>query len=781
LSSTERGERGVPAGKNPSAQPSGRPPQTRPPKSPWTALRWALIIVLLISGAGVSGALIGLAASFRNLPDVRVLKNYNPSETTQILDVKGRLLANIYGEVNRRVVPLKNISPNLQRALMAIEDDQFYQHHGVRPDTIVRAALTNYGAGRSVQGGSTLTQQLIKNLFLTPEKNLGRKLVEAVLALRVEQVFKKDEILEMYLNQVYWGHNNYGAQTAAQAYFRKSAKDLTLAESAMLAGLIRAPEYYSPLKSPKPIYYKRAKKRQEVVLSRMLELGWITPQQAQAAKTEKLTFGTAISPQRKVTYFSTFVSEELRRKYGQDSVLKGGLRVQTTLDLDLQRLAENTVRNGVRKLRGRRVSQMALVSIDPRTGYVKAMVGGVDFATSQFNRVIQARRQPGSSFKPFVYYTAFARKVLSPDSILDDSPVTFGNYTPSNYDNTFMGEMTVRKALALSRNIPAVKAGKKAGLRNVVQTAKDVGIESPIQPNLSTSLGAVDISPMELARGYCAFANGGYRIHPTVIMQVTDTKGNLVEQNLPTREPTMNRRAVEQINSVLQSVVSPGGTGAAAQLPGRTVAGKTGTTQDFRDAWFVGYVPQLVTAIWIGNDNYSQMASGTAGGAYVAPIWKGYMQKALQGSPVLPFPKQGDGITLAELGNGSSDPATDTPAPTGASPVPVPAPAVTKNSKASAASVGAAIDEERPKKRKRRLKRQDGSASEQATASDGSQVDGEKPRKRRRSRLKRQDDSAITASDGSQVDGEKPKKRKRRRANRSESTESPSGTPIVTE
>jgi penicillin-binding protein 1A len=727
--------------------------------------------------AGTSGGLIGLATSFRNLPDVKVLKNYNPSETTQILDVKGRLLANIYGEVNRRVVPLKNISPNLQRALMAIEDDQFYQHHGVRPDTIVRAALTNYGAGRSVQGGSTLTQQLIKNLFLTPEKNLGRKLVEAVLALRVEQVFKKDEILEMYLNQVYWGHNSYGAETAAQIYFRKSSKDLTLAQSAMMAGLIRAPEYYSPLKSPRPTYYKRAKKRQETVLSRMLELGWITPQQAQAAKAEKLTFGTATSPQRKVTYFSTFVSEELRRKYGQDSVLKGGLRVQTTLDLDLQKLAENTVRNGVRRLRGRRVSQMALVSIDPRTGYVKAMVGGVDFANSQFNRVIQARRQPGSSFKPFVYYTAFARKVLTPESILDDSPVSYGKYTPSNYDNTFMGEMTVRKALALSRNIPAVKAGKRAGLRNVVQTAKDVGIESPIQPNLSTSLGAVDISPMELARGYCAFANGGYRIRPTVIMQVTDTKGNLVEQNLPTREPTMNRRAVEQINSALQGVVSDGGTGAGAQLPGRTVAGKTGTTQDFRDAWFVGYVPQMVTAIWIGNDNYSQMASGTAGGAYVAPIWKGYMQKALKGVPPMRFPKQEDGITLSQLGNNSSDPAppADTPATPGA-PAPVPIPAVTKNSKA-AASDGAAIDEERPKKRRRRLKRQDDST---ATSAEGAQVDGEKPR-RRRSRLKRQDDSAVTSAEGAQVDGERPKRRKRRRAKRSENVQSPSDAPIVTE
>ncbi len=779
MSSTERGERGRPSGRNPSAQPSGRPPQARPPKSPWTAVRWALISTLLIAGAGLSGGLVGLAISFRNLPDVKVLKNYNPSETTQILDVKGRLLANIYGEVNRRVVPLKNISPNLQRALMAIEDDQFYQHRGVRPDTIVRAALTNYGAGRSVQGGSTLTQQLIKNLFLTPEKNLGRKLVEAVLALRVEQVFKKDEILEMYLNQVYWGHNSYGAETAAQLYFRKSSKDLTLAEGAMMAGLIRAPEYYSPIKSPKTIYLKRAKKRQETVLNRMLELGWITPQQANAAKDEKITYGTALSPQRKVTYFSTYVTEELRRKYGQDSVLKGGLRVQTTLDLDLQRLAENTVRNGVRRLRGRRVSQMALVSIDPRTGYVKAMVGGVDFATSQFNRVIQARRQPGSSFKPFVYYTAYARKVLTPDSIIDDSPVSYGKYTPSNYDNKFKGEMTVRQAVALSRNIPAIKAGIKAGLRNVVQTAKDVGIESPIQPNLSTSLGAVDVSPMELARGYCAFANGGYRITPTVIMQVTDTKGNLVEQNLPTREPTMDRRAVEQINSTLQTVVSPGGTGAGAQLPGRTVAGKTGTTQDFRDAWFVGYVPQMVTAIWIGNDNYSQMVSGTAGGAFVAPIWKGYMQKALKGSPVLPFPKQGDGITLSQLGSTSE--ANTTPTATSAAP-PIAVPAVNQKSKATAAAAVNETDNTEPKKKKRRrrLKQQDDSvAASDGSITDGSNPDAEKPKKRRR-RLKRQDASEQVTSSSDNSDSEKSQKRKRRRARRT-SPDTSADAPIVTE
>jgi membrane peptidoglycan carboxypeptidase len=414
------------------------------------------------------------------------------------------------------------------------------------------------------------------------------------------------------------------------------------------------------------------------------------------------------------------------------------------------------------------------------------MVGGVDFATSQFNRVIQARRQPGSSFKPFVYYTAYARKVLTPDSIIDDSPVTFGKYTPSNYDNKFMGEMTVRQAVALSRNIPAVKAGKKAGLRNVVQSAKDAGIESPIQPNLSTSLGAVDISPMELARGYCAFANGGYRIRPTVIMQVTDTKGNLVEQNLPTREPTMDRRAVEQINSTLQTVVSAGGTGAAAQLPGRTVAGKTGTTQDFRDAWFVGYVPQMVTAIWIGNDNYSQMVSGTAGGAFVAPIWKGYMQKALKGSPVLPFPKQGDGITLSQLGNNSEPGAT--PAATATTPptaVPALVPTVNQKSKARAAAAVNETDntdnaEPKKKKRRRRLKRQDDSvAASDGSITDGSNPDAEKPKKRRR-RLKRQDASEQVTSSSDNSDSEKPRKRKRRSARRA-SPDTRADAPIVTE
>ncbi len=567
---------------------------------------------------------------------MRVLKNYVPSEATRITDIKGQVIAVIRGEANRKVVPLKEISPNLRQAVLAIEDDRFYQHSGIRIDTLVRAAYTNFLEGRTVQGGSTITQQLIKNLFLTPERSLDRKVAEAVLSLRLEQVFSKDQILEMYLNQIYWGSNSYGIETAARTYFNKSAKSLDLAESAMLAGMLRAPEIYSPTRN-----LEKTLARQKVVLDRIVELGWIAPSEAERAKARKLTFkragGNLILT--KAPYFSSYVVQELVRKYGRDTVLKGGLQVQTTLDLKMQELAERTVANAARSLRSRRAEQLALVAMDPRTGYVKAMVGGVDFKKSQYNRAAQARRQPGSTFKPFVYYTALASGRYTPDTIIEDSPASFGNYSPKNYDLRFYGAMTVRQALAQSRNVPVVKIANRIGMNQVILQSRRAGITSPLAPNLATAIGSGGISPLELARGYSAFANGGYRVTATAILQVTDQQGNILEQNLPVREHTLKAGPVRMLNQMLQGVVSAG-TGTRAQLAGgRPAAGKTGTTQDFRDAWFAGYVPQLVAVIWVGNDDFGKsLARSTAGGTYVAPIWKGFMDQALKGQPILPFP-----------------------------------------------------------------------------------------------------------------------------------------------
>lgn len=624
--------------------PATESPSTPPTRTPaWRIWVWVLLAGVLVSAAGVSGLLIGLALSFRDLPDVRSLKNFVPSEATRITDIRGQFLATIHGDANRRVVPLRETSPYLQQAVLAIEDDRFYQHSGIRVDTVARAALANFQEGRTVQGGSTVTQQLVKNLFLTPKRSLERKVSEAVLSLRLEQVFSKDEILELYLNQVYWGNNNYGAEMAARTYFNKSARTLDLAEAALMAGLLRAPEVYKPLRNP-----DKAIARQNVVLDRMVELGWIAPAEAKKARAKKLKFAkaTSVLKNAQAPYFTNYVVQELIRKYGRNAVLKGGLQVQTTLDLKLQALAEQTVRTSVKSLKGRRAEQMAIVSIDPRTGYVKAMVGGVDFKKSQFNRAAQSIRQPGSSFKPFVYYAAFATGKYTPDTIVIDSPATYpdrtapgGRYNPKNYDLSYWGAMTVRRAVENSRNTVVVKIADRIGMKRVVEAAKQAGITTPLPTNLATSLGAAGTSPLILANAYSAFANGGWRVEPTVILQVTDQKGNVLEQNLPQRTRALKFASVKMVNDVLSGVITRGTATRARLADGRPEAGKTGTNQDFRDAWFVGYIPQMVTVVWIGNDNYQKpMARSTAGGTFVAPIWKSYMDKAIKGQPVLPFP-----------------------------------------------------------------------------------------------------------------------------------------------
>ncbi len=617
-----------------SGRPLPLPRQPRQGRPPWVVGLILSGAVILVIGLGAFGFFAGLWVSFRNLPDVQSLDRYTPSQRTQIYDIKGRLIADVRGEANRTVVPLSGISTNLKNAVIAIEDDQFYKHNGIRYDTIIRAAIANFQEGRAAQGGSTLTQQLAKNLFLTPKKSLNRKIAEAFLAWDLERNFTKDQILKMYFNQVYWGHNNYGAETAARTYFGKSASQLNVAEGAMMAGLLRAPEYYSPLHS-----VPHAKERQAVVLDRMVELKLITPAQAASAKKQPLKYGYVHHANLvNIPYVSSFVLKELERQFGEEALRQGGFKVQTTLDMNLQKIAESSVKADVAYLRRQRVRQMALVSLDPRTGFIKALVGGADFKKSQFNRATQSRRQPGSSFKPFVYYTAFAEGRITPDSIVVDAPVRFGSYSPHNYDNTFGGAMTVRKAVQFSRNVPAVKIGRAVGIRNVINTCRILGMKADWQPNLAVALGSVDVSPLEMAGAYASFANGGFGVKPTVLLQVTDREDNVLYRYNPERPLVLDPKAVDMVNDVLQAVVT-GGTGKKAQL-GRPVAGKTGTTSDFRDAWFVGYVPQMVTAIWIGNDDYSRMASGTAGGAFVAPLWRQYMVKALAGQAALPFPTQ---------------------------------------------------------------------------------------------------------------------------------------------
>lgn len=597
--------------------------------------------ITMITSAVAAGGLVGLAFSFRNLPDVRVLRNYIPAETSYVYDIKGRLMTSLHGEANREIASLGQMSPELKLAVIAIEDSNFYRHQGLNPYSIARAAVTNYKERGVSEGASTLTMQLVKNLFLTRERTFSRKLAEAILAIRVEQVFSKDEILEMYLNNIYWGHNNYGIQTAAESYFNKSANELSLAEAAVLAGLIQAPEQYSPF-----LNYSSTKARQASVLARMRTLNWITPEEEQAALKAPLLVGKPTAwRSSKSPFITEAVIQELEERFGKERILRGGIRVQTTIDMDFQKMAEESVQENHKMLLGwgLRADQIALAAVDPRTHFVKALVGGVDYKSSQFNRAVQSRRQPGSSFKPFVYYAALASGKYSPGTIVDDSPITFsipgGIYRPQNYGGKedFGGRMSLAKSLIQSRNIPVIKLGKEVGLEKVIEICRTLGIMSPMQPVISLPLGSIGVTPLEMAGAFATFANNGWQSKTTAILQVTDSKGNILLDNTPNPQQVLDPWATASLNTMLKGVLEPGGTGVKANI-GRPAAGKTGTTSSERDVWFVGYVPQLATAVWVGNDNYQSMGKGITGGDFAAPVWRSFMLKALENEPVKYFP-----------------------------------------------------------------------------------------------------------------------------------------------
>ncbi|MEA5580125.1 transglycosylase domain-containing protein [Nodularia harveyana UHCC-0300] len=591
----------------------------------------------MLASSIVAGGLVGLAISFRNLPDVRQLRNFLPSETTYIYDINGKLLTSLHGEANREVMALDRISPHLKRAVLASEDGHFYDHHGINPSGIGRALITNLAAGGVREGGSTITMQLVKNLFLSQKRAYTRKLAEGVLAIRLEQILSKDQILEMYLNQVYWGHNNYGVQTAARSYFEKSAEILTLGESAMMAGLIQAPEEFSPFAS-----MTLAKRKQREVLGRMLELQWISQQEYDDALKQELKFGKIRSFQGSaLPYVTNTVSQELVQKFGREALIKGGMRVQTTVDTNFQIMAENTVSKWSTRLnrQGLRNNQIALVAIDPRTHFVKALVGGIDSRGSEFNRATQAQRQPGSAFKPLVYYTAFSTGKYTPNSIVQDTAVSYrdgsGWYSPKNYDNSFQGAISIRSALAQSRNIPVIRLGMAVGMNKVVEVSRTLGIKSPMAPVTSLPLGAIGITPLELTSAYATLANYGWQSPPTIMARVTDSSGNILLDNTPKPQLVLDQWASATTIDIMRSVVTSG-TGKAADI-GRPSAGKTGTTSSERDIWYVGTVPQLTTAVWVGRDDNRPLSRGATGGGMVAPIWKDFMQQALKGVPAENF------------------------------------------------------------------------------------------------------------------------------------------------
>ncbi len=513
------------------------------------------------------------------------------------------------------------------QAVIAIEDRRFYRHFGIDPIGLARAMITNIRAGRVVQGGSTLTQQLAKNLFLKPERTLKRKIQEAVLAIWLESRFTKDEILQLYLNRVYFGAGAWGIEKAARKYFGKSARELTLGEAAILAGMLKAPARYNPLKYP-----GRARKRARQVIAAMLEEGYITREEA-ARALSRVRPVKASSYVPATQYIVDWILEQLPDLIGD---FDRSIVVETTLDHGLQQLAERTLRRILLKEgRKRRVSQGAIVMLGP-DGAVKAMVGGLSYRKSQFNRAVHAHRQPGSAFKPFVYLTAIEQG-YTPDTVELDAPFQIGNYRPENYGRKYHGRVTLRTALARSLNTVAVKLCVAVGPAEVVATAHRLGITSPLNPVPALALGVSEVTPLEITAAYVPFANGGKAVVPYIVTRITSRDGKvLYERHGSGLGQVITWRDLGMMNDMMRAVVEEG-TGRAARIPGRDIGGKTGTSQDYRDAWFIGYAPQLVMGVWLGNDDNTPTRRVT-GGSLPARIFRIVMQKALEGLPARPLP-----------------------------------------------------------------------------------------------------------------------------------------------
>ena len=624
----------------------------------WLGLSLAVVLALGAIAAGVSAFWI-LTILPRSLPSVTALESFDPSEGSKVYDDNDELLTEFH--VERRIfVPLAQVPHALRDAVIATEDVRFYSHHGVDPTGIGRAIYQNFRRGRIVEGGSTITQQLAKVLFLTPDKSLERKLKEAVLAITLERRYSKDRLLELYLNQIYFGQGAFGVEAAARTFFGKSVGELTLAESALLAGLPKAPATYSPFDHP-----DAARRRRNTVLTRMIETGMVKPDDAKRAMQATLAL---VPPERRRTtgqYFLEYVQQLLEQQYGAEVVFKGGLHVYTTLSPTMQLKAEQALREGLRAVESRRVAasnkpkpgvpappplpsspvdrpEGALLAIDPQSGHIKAMVGGYDFFKSEFNRAVQAKRQPGSAFKPFVYIAAL-ESGMTPATLVDDAPVEYPAgrngkpWKPDNYDRKFRGPITYQQALEESINVAAVKVQERIGIRHTVDVARRLGVESPLGENLSIALGTSDLTLLELTSAYGALANQGQWMRPMAIRYVLDSKRKLLEENSPSGKTVLAPEVAYVITHMLKGTIERG-TGTAAKALGRPAAAKTGTTNDYSNAWFIGYTPKLVTGVWVGYDRPRSLGRDETGSRVAVPIWTAFMSQALAGTPAEEFP-----------------------------------------------------------------------------------------------------------------------------------------------
>ncbi len=730
----------------------------------WQKNKWWLILssVAILSLVGGGGGLVYLG---QDLPPVETLKSFQPSLVTRVYADDNRLIGQFFIE-KRIMAPLDRIPQDMIQAIVAVEDSRFYEHKGFDLVGILRAAVANVASMKIKQGASTITQQLARSLFLTPEKSLKRKMKEVLLARKIEKLYTKQQILEMYLNQIYFGHGAYGIQAAARTYFGKDTDQLNLAEAAFLAGLPKAPTDYSPYLSP-----QRAKQRQGIVLGRMLEEKFITEDQYRQAYQQDLYFQKLLPEQEIAPYFLEHVRQYLMTRYGAEQVYKSGLNIYTTLNIEMQTAANKALNEGLRvidkrqgfrgpighqaveqpiqasaeqegnvttgeptvgeviegvatkvesdrvwvtasglsgkilmqdmawakkKLKGPRLDQVeilqnatpkdllkvgdvinvalkmkdprtqeifftleqeplmeaAVLAVDPRSGGIKAMVGGYDFKRSEFNRTLMAKRQPGSSFKPLIYALAIEQG-FTPSTVLVDAPVIYTDpvtqktWKPTNYEERFYGPIPMRDALAYSRNVATVKLLEKVGVKNVIEFAKRMGITSPLTPDLSLALGSSSVSLMEMVSSFGVFANQGVRVEPMAIRSVTDASGKILEYHEQVAQQILSPDVAYVVTNMLQDVIQRG-TGVRARELGHSLAGKTGTTNDFTDAWFVGYTPNLVAGVWVGFDDRRTLGDREAGSTAALPIWMEFMRVVLKQLPPMNFPIP-DNVVFAKV------------------------------------------------------------------------------------------------------------------------------------
>lgn len=595
------------------------------------------IVIILIASVlfgVVAGAFFAL---IKDLPQIRCLETFKPSAVTRIYSLEKNLLAELFVE-NRNVVPLEVIPDHLKTALLATEDRNFYKHCGIDVKGIFRAVISNISAGGFVEGASTITQQLAKTLFLTRKKTLMRKFKEAFLSFQLERRYTKDEILQIYLNQIYFGSGAYGVESAAKIFFGKSAKDLNLAECAMIAAMPKAPSRYSPL-----VNAPLAIKRRNIVLKQMLTTGIINKTQYKQSANESFeTNGHDSQFNSEATWFVEYVKKFLENILGSSKLYKGGLTIFTTLSFELQTAADLAVANGISALTARMEQngiknpypQGALIALDVQSGGILVMTGGVNFQKNSFNRAVSAMRQPGSAFKPIVYACA-VEKGISQNMSLLDSPIAFKglnygeDWAPENFSEGYEGEITLRKALSFSKNIPAVRLIEMIGASSVAKFGRTLGIKSHLAPVLSLALGSSEVSLIDLTAAYAVFPNMGNSIKPFGVMEVLDCNGRIIWRAKPKKKAVMSRCGAAIMTDMLQGVIKEG-TGRKAQVIKASIAGKTGTTNNFKDALFIGFSPSIATGVWVGQDNAVSLGQWETGSRAALPIWIEFMTKALE-------------------------------------------------------------------------------------------------------------------------------------------------------